>query len=622
MSQRPSIPHGAMRAEIIGPRPAAIYLRRSTDRQEKSLEDQRREILRYAGENGFGVVAEFVDDGVSGTSGDTRKGFLAMVNEAKSPACTWKHLLTWDVKRFGRMPSDEVGHYRWLLKQAGVEVVYTSEGFNGSSSDRFLRFFKQESARDESVTLSKAVVRGLVSLSDEGWWAGGQAPYGYDLGYYDRAGKLFQIVRNTDAGEKLILDSEGCPLRKVPRGQKVKASRSEHVRLLPSLPERVEIARRVFAWYTGSPGLGFRTIAIQLNRDGVISPKGKGWALSSIRAMILNDSYIGRVVWNRRAMGKFHRIANRREVERDGCGKRRIEWNAPQDWLVHEGAHEPLIDQVTFERARRLMKERGSQRSAPGFLTGKAKVSRYLMSGLLRCGACGGSMFGHTTWKSERRKDGSRVGTGYYVCSAAIMKGKAICPPVRFLQSAIDDFVAELVGNRIAAFLGENGRTTLRRLVEKELQSAGQDPRPEIRLQKGRLAEISKKVDSVIDLAASSPEHRDLMNDRLGRLRQERQEIDSRLRELELVPVCVTNPDELVDSILNGLADARRLFDQGTMEERKRVVRAFVDGLTLCGSSRTGELRIRELPARASLITGSSVEMVAGVGFEPTTFGL
>ena len=322
-------------------------------------------------------------------------------------------------------------------------------------------------------------------------------------------------------------------------------------------------------------------------------------------------------------MGKFHRIADRREVERDGCGKRRLEWNAPKDWLVHEGAHEPLIDRVTFERAQRLMKERATQPSATGFLTGRAKSSRYLLSGLLRCGVCGGSMFGRTSWKSLRRKDGSRIGTSYYVCSASIMKGKAVCPPVPFLQSTLDDLVTELVAGRIAAFLGKNGRATLRRLVEKELQSAGPDPRPEIRRLKGRLAEISEKVDSVIDLAASSLEHRDLMNDRLGRLCQERQEIESRLREIELIPVRTTNPDEVVDSILSGLADARRLFDQGTMEEKKRVVRAFVEGLTLCGSSRTGELRIRELPASASQSTGSSsVEYVAGVGFEPTTFGL
>jgi site-specific DNA recombinase len=611
-----------MGPETNGTKPAAMYLRRSTDRQEKSLEDQRREILRYAGEHGYSVVAEFVDDGVSGTSGETRKGFLAMLEEARSPTRPWQTILVWDIKRFGRMSSDEVGYYRWRFRQAGAEIVYTSEGFTGTSADKFLRFFKQEAARDESATLSKAVIRGLVSLADQGWWPGGMAPYGYDLGYYDRTGRLFQIARAADSGEKLVLDGAGRLVRAVPRGQKVKASDTEHVRLLPSLPERVEVVRRVFAWYAGGSRLGFKAIADRLNREGVASPRGRGWALSSIRVMLMNDCYIGRVVWNHRAMGKFHRIAGRREVERDGCGRRRLEWNPPEDWIVREETHEPLIDRVTFERAKRTMKERGEHARAAEFLTGRAKASRYLLSGLLRCGACGGSMHGRTVWKGRRRKDGSRVGTSYYVCGASITKGKSVCQPIQFAQTAMEDFVVDAVGQRIADFLGENGRATLERLVEKELGAKGHDPQPEMRRLMARLEEISAKADAIIDLAASSPENRDLLSDRLRRLRAERQEDESRLRELEAVPVRTMDPDAVVDAILEGLSDARRLFERGTMEERKRVVRAFVDGLTVAGSERSGELRMKKLPTPELLGAGSSFNMVAGAGFEPATFGL
>ncbi len=616
MCPRQSSPHGAMSPGTNGKTPVATYVRRSTDRQEQSLEDQRREILRYADEQGFEIVAEFVDDGVSGTSGETRKGFLSMLAAAESPDCAWHTILTWDIKRFGRMTSDEVGFYRWRFQQAGVEIVYTSEGFTGSSADKFLRFFKQEAARDESVTLSKAVVRGLVSLSDEGWWAGGQAPYGFDLGYYDSTGKLFQIVRRTDDGEKVILDPDGKLIRTVPRGLKIKASRSEHVRLLPSLPVRVKVIRRIFDLYTRSPGLGCRAIAVRLNREGVISAKGKGWGLSSIRAMLLNDAYVGRLVWNRRAMGKFHRIADRREVERDGCGRRRLEWNSPEDWLIHEEAHEPLIDRVTFDRARRLLKERGNQRTATGFLTGKARSSRYLLSGLVRCGDCGGAMHGRTTWKSKRRKDGTRISTSYYVCGTSIMKGKRFCQPILFLQEPMDGFVMEIVANRIATLLGRTGRATLRRLIEKELGAQGHDPRPEMKRLKARLAEIAKKVDSVVDLAADSPENRDLLNERLGRLRRERQEAEGRLRELEAIPVGTIKADDVVDSILEGLAEARRLFDEGTTVERKRLVRAFVENLTVAGSKRCGEIRLKKLPALESLSAGSSVESLAGVRYD------
>jgi hypothetical protein len=83
----------------------------------------------------------------------------------------------------------------------------------------------------------------------------------------------------------------------------------------------------------------------------------------------------------------------------------------------------------------------------------------------------------------------------YYVCAASVTKGKSICQPIQFLQSAMDDFVVDAVGQRITAFLGKNGRATLKRLVEKELGAKGHDPRPEMQRLKARLDWISTKID-------------------------------------------------------------------------------------------------------------------------------
>ncbi len=324
-------------------------------------------------------------------------------------------------------------------------------------------------------------------------------------------------------------------------------------------------------------------------------------------------------------MGKFHRIADRREVERDGCGKRRLKWNDPQDWLVYENAHKALIDRDTFERAQRILKERGNHRQATGFLTGKAKTSPYLLSGLIKCGACGGSMHGRTTWKNKWRKDGTRIGTPYYVCGAAITKGKSVCQPIQFPQRVFDDFVLDFVARRIEAFLGRQGRAKLRALIERQLAPKTPDHKPEMRDLKARLKELTTKIDSVIDLAASSDEHRNLVQDRLGRLCGEREEMEGRLRALEQVPAKALNPAKLVDAILDGLTDARRLFTQGTMAERKRVIRAFIENLTVDGESCTGELRIKRIPdpyASETRSIGDSFKVVAGTGFEPVTFGL
>ncbi|MBM3957770.1 MAG: zinc ribbon domain-containing protein [Gemmatimonadetes bacterium] len=268
------------------------------------------------------------------------------------------------------------------------------------------------------------------------------------------------------------------------------------------------------------------------------------------------------------------------------------------------------------------MRERRDRTQAMGFLSGKGKVSPYLLSGLLRCGACGGGMHGRATGKGKLRNDGTRVRTPYYVCSAAIAKGKSVCRPIQFLQKPLDDLVIDLVGQRLDSFLGKNGRLMLRKLVDKELALQTEDPARETRELEAHIAALDTKIDSVIDLAASSPENKDLLTDRLGRLRKEKAEIESRLAELAEMPAGVRDPEAVVDAILEGLKDAGRLFENGTMEERKRVVRAFVEGVTLDAASGSAELTMKKLPEPDLLGAGSSFMLVAGAGFEPATFGL
>ena len=78
----------------------------------------------------------------------------------------------------------------------------------------------------------------------------------------------------------------------------------------------------------------------------------------------------------------------------------------------------------------------------------------------------------------------------------------------------------------------------------------------------------------------------------------------------------MTDPEVVVDAILGELTDARQRYEHGTMEERKRVVRTFVDGLKVVGSKRCGEIRMKKLPVPESVGTGRSFESLAGVLYE------
>ena len=58
------------------------YLRRSTDRQEQSLGDQRAAIERHAAALGIRVVQYYKDDAILGTRSDTRPTLKRLNHDA------------------------------------------------------------------------------------------------------------------------------------------------------------------------------------------------------------------------------------------------------------------------------------------------------------------------------------------------------------------------------------------------------------------------------------------------------------------------------------------------------------------------------------------------------------
>jgi len=191
-------------------RPAVGYVRRSTDRQEQSLSDQRRVIEAYAHEAGYETLDWYEDDAISGAGVDDREAFLRMIHDAQQSSCPFQYILVYDVKRFGRLDNDETGHYRYLLRKAGVEVVYVAENFNGDDTDDLLLPVKQWQARQELRDLSKVTIRGLLSKVDGGWWMGGVPPYGYDLAYFNAAG---DHPRAAEQGGRRLVDGRRASLR-------------------------------------------------------------------------------------------------------------------------------------------------------------------------------------------------------------------------------------------------------------------------------------------------------------------------------------------------------------------------------------------------------------------------
>jgi DNA invertase Pin-like site-specific DNA recombinase len=606
-------------------RAAVGYLRRSTDRQEQSLADQRRAIQDHADCHGFEIVDWYSDDAISGASVDARQAFRQMLADAQDSQRSWRFVLVYDVSRFSRGDLDKAGHLRYQFRKAGVEVVYVNENLTGGDADDLVVGVKQWMAQKYVKDLSVTTIRGQVSHSESGAWCGGTPPYGYDLLYHDSNGRPYQRLRWLESGEKEIYDPADNLIRILPRGERQSTSKRDVAKLVPSTPDRVRVLLRIFREYV-EEGRGCKNIADGLNRDGIPSPRnGKWssnakakWSLSTIRAIVRNPAYRGDTVWNRRTFAKFNRVR---------CGvaeaRTRIEASKPRqnpesEWIVVPGTHEPLVPPTVFDRAQQLMKSRRQGAIGRNPRAGSGQRSPYLLSGLVICGRCGQNYQGRTINSSKRRKDGSKIKTLYYACGGYVMKGRAACEKFLLRKAPLEGAILKVIQGRLDGLLNGDGERILRAYINEEIANQGADPRREMATLRARLEEIDQKASALLE--TMSPETKGFIDTKLRELGPEKRKLQRRLEELEAAPYQKIDADAVLQDGLAAIRDLPRLLDDGSLEERKEFIRAFVAGVTVLPDETRLDLRVRQLPAVWP--ENSSVGVVAGAGFEPATFGL
>ena len=584
--------------------PIAVgYLRRSTDRQDQSIPDQKRAVEAYATEHGFRLARFYVDDAISGTTATKRPGFQEMVADAQSQTSPFEYVVVYDVKRFGRLDNDEAGYYRHILRTHGVEVCYTSENFNGDATDDLLRPVKQWQARQESKDLAKVTIRGQLSRVEGGWWMGGAPPYGYDLAYQDDRGEFLFGLRFLPDGRKEVLDQGGQQVRTLDKGESVSVSKRDKARLVPSCTERVEVVRRIFQM-SAHENRGLRSIADVLNSEGVPSPRGPGWAriysgmwaLSTVRSILENPHYAGDLVWNRRTDARFFQIQEGRAVERKVAYGVRLEPNAEEDWVVIRDAHPALIDRALWVRAKEVREgratskaQKGKSRRVVGGWTGKR--SRFLLSGLVTCGRCGGRYEGCYRIKGKRRMDGTRVKTYYYGCGNYIRHGRSACSFGRVPQEELEREVIRQVLDAFAPYRGTEGRKRLAQKVRESQGTTWEEGEAALGQTQEALQGLREKTERLLD--SLSPANREHVDQRLQKLDRERTALERKLSELEALAARRPDVEAKVEEAAGFVGTLEAVLRDGAPEQRVAAIRKTVRAARL---AKTGSIQIEIEP--------------------------
>jgi DNA invertase Pin-like site-specific DNA recombinase len=346
---------------------AVAYLRRSTDRQERSIEDQLAAIQTYAAAHGLWLLRMYKDDAISGVRSDTRAAFQELLRDAQAPNCDFSTVLVYDLKRFGRVDNDEAGHYRWLLRQSGVRIIYVAESFGGGPLDDLIRPVKQWQAREESRDLARVTIRGMLSKIKQdqkhGFWLGGFPPHGYDLRYEAADGRFRFIVRYMRDGTKQLLSEIDEVVTTLKRREAAVVTKSDRCRLVFSAPDRVELIRKIYRLFVNER-IKPSAIARLFNDRSIPTARGPEWSrvcsgrwqMITIENMLRNPVYIGDLVWNRRSLAKFFRIGRDGNLEeRLDADVRRTSPNGVELWLHSRNCHPAIIDQGTWVKAQAML---------------------------------------------------------------------------------------------------------------------------------------------------------------------------------------------------------------------------------------------------------------------------
>ena len=496
---------------------AVIYARYSFDNQrEASIEDQLEVCRRYVERQGWTIGEVYADQALSGAS-RFRPAFQQMQVDAEQRR--FDVIVVEALDRLSRKLADVADlHDRLSFLRIGLHTVATGEitpmhvGMLGTMAQMYLK------------DLAEKTRRGQLGRALKGRIPGGRA-YGYDV-----------LPAGPDgAGERRINPAEAA------------------------------VVQRIFALFAA--GTSPRAIAKQLNAEGVPGPDGRDWRDTTIRGQldrgtgILNNAlYAGRLEWNRCAYVKDPRT-----------GKRVARPNPRAQWEIVPVPELRIVDDALWDavKARQAEVRLVMSRDADGNALNGAHRQKYLLSGLLACGVCGGGF--------------TIVNAHDYGC--ATHRAKGTCGNQhRIRREELERRVLDGLKHRLLApeLVEEFARAfhdEVNRLAAEQAQGRAED--------EGRLEAVRRKIASMIR-AIEDGLYQPSMKARMAELEAEKAALEERLAAAPELPKVRLHPNlagmyrEKVAALEQALADPE------IKAEAAEIVRSQIERITLTPNDEGG----------------------------------
>ena len=272
----------------------AAYCRVSTRHEEQrhSLEAQIAYYTNFIKRNPNWKFVAVYSDVASGVRTTNRPGYQKLMKDCHKRKADL--ILVKSLSRFGRDALETIRQVR-KLKRMNIGIYIEIGGL-------------------DTLNLSDSMIDQLAALA--------QAE-----SHFRSENIKFGIHHRMRSGKTVLNHTQFLGYTKGPDG------------ILQIVPEEAEIVRKIFELYI--QGNGVRKIKRYLEEHGIKTVTGKSeWSTSTIDRMLSNEKYVGEVRMQKTFTADFL------------TGRREKNMGQLDSYLV-ENAHEPIIDQETFELVQR-----------------------------------------------------------------------------------------------------------------------------------------------------------------------------------------------------------------------------------------------------------------------------
>lgn len=489
-----------------------IYARYSTDLQNsRSIADQIALCRERAASEGWQIVDTFTDAEISGAAGigeDQRPGMNAMLARVEQGGVD--QVIAESTSRIARHQGDGFA-IRERLSYYGARLFTLSQGEIDEIKGWVQGFLDSQARKDIAFNVKRGQ-RGTVRS--------GRSPAGLAYGYR-KANRLDE--------------------------------RGELIRGLRAIDEdQAEIVRRIFSEYANNRSA--RQIAADLNAEGIPGPTGGTWRSSTIagdrqrkNGMLQNRIYIGKIVHDRTS-----KVADPR------TRKERIRPNAESEWIEADAPALRIVDDNTWAAVQHLRNAYSGDRPE------LARRPKRLLSGIGRCGTCGGGwiVIGRDQWACGKHRDGGGCSNNRTV--------KTHIYEQKVLDGLRDDM---LHPDAVSAYVREFHESRRKRAAQAQQQRT--------KLER-RHRDAATKVERLVNAIADGGEEFAEIRAVLTKARHDRDAIAQQIADLEAFPVITLHPG-IADDYRAEIAVLTQALDQNGHASAEAIpkLRALIGSVTV-----------------------------------------